>query len=68
MGGWLARGEPDVTLTASTSDLAGARFGGTVAQRKAALRKLRFDGKDHDVEVMRSVLSLNGVPLQAIAQ
>jgi len=62
-----ASGEPDVTLTASTSDLAGARFGGTVALRKAALRRLRFDGKDHDVKLMRSVLSLTGEPRQAIA-
>jgi DNA-binding HxlR family transcriptional regulator len=63
-----ARGEPDVMLTASTSDLAAARFGRTVAQRKAALRKLRFDGKDDDVERMRSILSLTGERLRAIAQ
>jgi DNA-binding HxlR family transcriptional regulator len=63
-----APGEPDVTLTASTADLATARFGGAVAQRKAALRRLRFDGKDHDVELMRSILSLTGERPQAIAR
>lgn len=63
-----ARGEPHVTLTASTADLAAARFGSTSGQRRAALRRLRFAGKDHDVELMRSVLGLNGKSLQAVPQ
>jgi len=58
-----AHGELDVTLTASASELWAARFASTPAQRKAALRRLRFDGQDGAVETMRSVLGLNGQSL-----
>lgn len=59
-GGRLAgaRHEPDVTLTASASDLVTARLGATAAQRLAALRRLRFDGKPGDVDTMRTVFRL----------
>ena len=53
-----ARHEPDVTLTASASDLVTARLGSTATQRQAALRRLRFHGKDDDVDTMRTVLGL----------
>ena len=53
-----ARHEPDVTLIASASDLVTARLGSTATQRQAALRRLRFHGKDDDVDTMRTVLGL----------
>jgi DNA-binding HxlR family transcriptional regulator len=53
-----ARHEPDVTLTASASDLVTARLGSTATQRQAALRRLRFHGEDDDVDTMRTVLRL----------
>jgi DNA-binding HxlR family transcriptional regulator len=59
-GGRLAaaRREPDVTLSASASDLITARRGSTAARRMAALRRLRFHGNDDDVNAMRTVLTL----------
>jgi opacity protein-like surface antigen len=53
-----ARHEPDVTLSASASDLVTARLGATAAQRLAALRRLRFHGNHDDVDTMRTVLRL----------
>ncbi|HUO40914.1 MAG TPA: helix-turn-helix domain-containing protein [Mycobacterium sp.] len=59
-GGRLAgaRGEPDVTMSASASDLVTVRLGSTATQRRAALRRLRFHGKRDDVDTMRTVLRL----------
>lgn len=59
-GGRLAgtRHEPDVTLSASASDLVTARLGSTATQRLAALRRLRFQGHHDDVDTMRMVLRL----------
>ncbi|MDT7761587.1 MAG: hypothetical protein QOC63_1007 [Mycobacterium sp.] len=59
-GGRLAgaRHEPDVTLSASASDLVAARLAATAAQRLTALRRCRFDGKADDVDIMRRVLRL----------
>jgi DNA-binding HxlR family transcriptional regulator len=53
-----ARDEPDVTLSASASDLVAARMGATATQRLAALRRLRFHGDHDDIETMRRVLRL----------
>jgi DNA-binding HxlR family transcriptional regulator len=53
-----AQHEPDVTLSASASDLVTARLGSTATQRLAALRRLRFHGKHGDVNTMRTVLRL----------
>lgn len=53
-----ARREPDVTLTASATDLVTARLGATATQRLAALRRLRFQGAPDDVDTMRTVLRL----------
>ena len=53
-----ARHEPDVTLSASASDLVTARLGTRATQRIAALRRLRFHGNDDDVDTMRTVLGL----------
>ena len=59
-GGRLAgtRHEPDVTLSASASDLVTARLGSTATQRLAALRRLRFQGHHDNVDTMRTVLRL----------
>jgi DNA-binding HxlR family transcriptional regulator len=59
-GGRLAgaRHEPDVTLSASASDLVTARLGSTAAQRLTALRRLRFEGNHDEVDTMRMVLGL----------
>jgi len=59
-GGRLAGAQhaPDVTLSASASDLVTARLGSTAAQRLTALRRLRFDGDHDDIDAMRMVLRL----------
>jgi len=54
-----AHGEPSVTITASAADLVTARLGGGEAKRKAALRRISFDGNQHDVEALRAVFSLH---------
>jgi DNA-binding HxlR family transcriptional regulator len=60
-----ARHEPDVTLSASASDLVTARLGNTATQRIAALRRLRFHGRDDDVLIMRTVLGLTTERVEA---
>ncbi len=59
-GGRLAgaRHEPNVTLSASASDLVTARLGSTAERRLAALRRLRFHGNHDDIDTMRTVLRL----------
>jgi DNA-binding HxlR family transcriptional regulator len=59
-GGRLAgaQHEPDVTLSASASDLVTARLGSTATQRLTALRRLRFHGNHDDIDIMRMVLRL----------
>jgi DNA-binding HxlR family transcriptional regulator len=54
-----ARGEPDVTVTASAADLATARLGSTEAKRKAALRRIKFDGELDAIESLRTLFSLS---------
>ena len=53
-----ARHEPNVTLSASASDLVTARLGSTATQRLTALRRLRFHGNHDDIDTMRMVLRL----------
>lgn len=53
-----AQREPDVILSASASDLVTARLGATGTQRLTALRRLRFQGSDDDVNTMRTALRL----------
>lgn len=53
-----AHGEPSVTMTAAAADLAAARLGASDAKRKAALRRIRFDGDQRDIEAVRQVFSL----------
>jgi DNA-binding HxlR family transcriptional regulator len=55
-----SRGTPDVTVTASASDLVNARLGSTATQRQAALRRVRFHGEKDDVDAMRAALRLTG--------
>lgn len=59
-GGHLAsaHGQPDVIVTASATDLATARLGSTETKRKAALRRIKFNGDRHPVEQLRRVFSL----------
>jgi DNA-binding HxlR family transcriptional regulator len=54
-----ARGEPDVTVSASAADLATARLGSTEAKRKAALRRIKFHGEPDAIELLRTVFSLS---------
>jgi DNA-binding HxlR family transcriptional regulator len=53
-----ARGEPAVTITASAADLYASRFGSTDAKRKAALRRIDFDGDQDAIDALRSAFSL----------
>jgi hypothetical protein len=57
-----AKQSPAVTLTATAADLIAARLGATAAERRAALRRCKFDGADADVDVMRAVFQLSGDP------
>jgi DNA-binding HxlR family transcriptional regulator len=53
-----AHGEPTVTVAASAVDLATARLESSEAKRKAALRRVKFEGKDDAVDTLRTVFSL----------
>lgn len=53
-----ARRQPDVTVTASAADLVTARLGSTEAKRKAALRRIVFDGEADAVDALRQAFSL----------
>jgi DNA-binding HxlR family transcriptional regulator len=57
-----ALGTPEVTLTATAADLITARMGATVAERKAALRRVKFDGDADAVDAMRTAFALSGDP------
>jgi DNA-binding HxlR family transcriptional regulator len=56
------QGPPVVTLTATAADLIAARLGATPAERKAALRRVKFDGDADAVDAMRRVFALSGDP------
>jgi DNA-binding HxlR family transcriptional regulator len=53
-----AHGEPAVTLTAAAADLVTARLGSSDAKRKAALRRVGFDGDPATVDAVRQAFSL----------
>ena len=53
-----AQGEPSVTVTARAADLVAARLGSTEAKRKAAVRRIGFDGDQRDVDALRKAFSL----------
>lgn len=53
-----AVGEPAVTVIASAADLVTARVGSTDAKRKAALRRIKFEGDTGAIKTLRAVFSL----------
>jgi DNA-binding HxlR family transcriptional regulator len=53
-----AHGEPSVTLTASAADLVNARLGASEAKRKAARRRIDFNGDPEAVDAVRQAFSL----------
>jgi hypothetical protein len=55
-------GVPSVIVTATAADLIAARMGATATERKAALRRVKFDGDADAVEAMRRVFGLVGDP------
>ena len=55
------KGPPAVTLTATAADLITARMGSSAAERKAALRRMKFEGHDA-VAAMRTAFRLAGDP------
>ena len=57
-----AQGPPAVTVTATAADLITARMGSTAAERRAALRRLKFDGDHEAIDAMRTVFALSGDP------
>jgi len=48
-----------VTVSATALDLISARLGANAAQRKSAPRRVKFNGDDHAVQVMRRVFQLS---------
>jgi DNA-binding HxlR family transcriptional regulator len=62
-----AHGEPAVTVTAAAADLVTARFGSTAAQRKTALRRIKFEGEHVAVDALRPVLQLSGDPVASVS-
>ena len=62
--GSLAAGHasPDVTVTATAADLITARLGATAAERKGALKRVRFEGEGHALTAMRTAFRLSGDP------
>jgi DNA-binding HxlR family transcriptional regulator len=57
-----AQGPPAVTVIATAADVITARMGTTAAERKAALRRVKFDGDTAAVDTMRRVFALSGDP------
>jgi DNA-binding HxlR family transcriptional regulator len=57
-----AEGAPAVTVTATAADLVTARFGTTAAQRKTALRRLKFVGEHDAIDAFHTVFQLSADP------
>jgi DNA-binding HxlR family transcriptional regulator len=53
---------PAVTVIATAADLITARLGETATERRAALRRVKFDGDADAVDAMRRVFGLSGDP------
>ena len=51
-----------VTVTATAADLITARLGGTAAERKAALRRCKFEGSAAAIDAMRAAFRLMADP------
>ena len=56
-----------MTVTATAADLITARLGSTAAERKAALRRVKFDGDPDEVDAMRTAFQLTGDPGLAVS-
>jgi DNA-binding HxlR family transcriptional regulator len=54
-----AHGEPLVTVTAAAADLVTIRLGASEAKRKAAMRRINFDGDQRDADALRDAFSLH---------
>jgi DNA-binding HxlR family transcriptional regulator len=54
-----AHGEPSVTIIASSADLVAARLGSSEAKRRAALRRIKFEGDQATVDALRAVFALH---------
>ena len=61
-----AHAEPAVTVTATAADLISARVGATAAERKAALRGVKFDGDGDQIDAMRIGFQLTADPGLAV--
>jgi len=57
-----AEDPPAVTVTATAADLITARLGGTAAERKAALRRWKFEGSAAAIDAMRAAFQLAADP------
>jgi hypothetical protein len=57
-----AEDPPAVTVTATAADLITARLGGTATERKAALRRWKFEGSAAAIEAMRAAFQLTADP------
>jgi len=57
-----AEDPPAVTITATAADLITARLGGTAAERKAALRRCKFEGSATAIDAMRAAFQLTADP------
>jgi hypothetical protein len=55
-----------VTVTATAADLIAARLGATAAERKAALRRVKFDAERAAVDAMRAAFALAADPGLAV--
>jgi hypothetical protein len=67
VGGLTApHGPPAVIVMATAADLITARLGGTAAERKAALRRCKFEGSDDAIDAMRATFRLSADPGRAL--
>ena len=57
-----AQDRPVVAVTATAADLLTARLGATAAERRAALRRVKFDGDEKAIDRMRTAFQLVGDP------
>jgi DNA-binding HxlR family transcriptional regulator len=53
-----AHGEPAVTVTATAADLVTTRLGTSEAKRKAALRRIKFNGNQDAIDATRNAFAL----------
>jgi hypothetical protein len=57
-----AQGPSAVTVIASAADLLTTRLGSTEANRKAALRRIKFDGEHDAIDALRTAFSILSNP------